>query len=92
MAETFGITSNYILGYINKPINIDEIHNQENTYIDLSITIQVSVYKYNIVNFIANKEKDRFTHYIINKFMPFFVKKTGVLLQFYTNFSKLIFV
>ena len=61
MVEYFNVTSDYILGYTNKPINLDEIRDQENTYIDLPITIQVSAYKYNIVKdfveFIANKKE-----------------------------------
>ncbi|WP_294578601.1 helix-turn-helix domain-containing protein [uncultured Thomasclavelia sp.] len=54
MVEYFNVTSDYILGYTNKPINLDEIRDQENTYVDLPTTIQVSDYKCKMVrDFIA---------------------------------------
>lgn len=50
LIEYFNVSADYILGYTNKPLRLDTICKEENSFILLPKTIQESKAKYNSVN------------------------------------------
>lgn len=63
LVEYFKVSTDYILGYTNKPYRLDTIKKEERTFILLPKTIQESQAKYNSVNdyinYIADKTNNK---------------------------------